>query len=149
MRDLDDTAWIEAATDRPHDFSLDLSHRFGGAFELSGLLRYSSGNPYAPIIAVERDYNHQRWPKGSRFIYAARNSHRYPDYLRVDLRGTYRFHVLGINGQLFVEWLNFTNHENIYQYLWAGTEELEDRKLVKHTISTLPRLVTGGVAVRF
>jgi hypothetical protein len=150
MRDLDDRKWIAAATDRPHDWALDFSRRLFGVIELSSVFRYSSGNPYSPVIALNRDLNHRRWPSGNRFIYGERNSRRQPEYLRFDLRGTYEFAALGAAWQIYAEWLNATNHQNLYQYLWT-TEDDEDNiySIVRQPITMMPQLVVGGIAVRF
>ncbi|MCI0695959.1 TonB-dependent receptor [candidate division KSB1 bacterium] len=150
MRDLDDRQWIAAATDRPHDWALDFSHRLFGVIELSSVFRYSSGNPYSPVIALNRDLNHRRWPSGNRLIYGERNSWRHPEYLRFDLRGTYEFIALRANWQIYVEWLNTTNHQNLYQYLWTAEDDTDKNySIVRQPITMMPQLVVGGIAVRF
>jgi len=155
MRDLDERKWIPAATDRPHDVALDLS---GAPFErlkLSGALRYGSGNPYSPVVAINRDLHHHRWPSQNRFIYGERNSWRYPEYLRFDLRGAYDFSTWGAAWQIYIEWLNATNHRNLYQYLWADDVDEEDNRndkmarISRQPITMMPQLVVGGLALRF
>jgi len=157
MRDLDDRQWIAAITDRPHDVALDLSRRLGAHLQLSSFFRYASGQPHTPVLAVWRDLKHYRWPSGLRFEYAPRNSHRFKDYLRLDLRGTLDFVMLGAHAQFYLEWLNTTNHENIYQYLWIENDSRNSQPaplaasvaLAQQKIPMLPRLVVGGLALRF
>jgi hypothetical protein len=152
MRDLDDTQWIAAATDRPHDLAGDLSGNLGSYLKLNSFFRYSSGNPYTPALSILRDLNHWRWPRFYRLIYAPRNSSRYPDYFRIDMRVTFGTVILGASGEFYLEWMNVTNHRNVYQILWAG--DLEEGAVVlknvqQHKILMLPRLVVGGMALRF
>jgi hypothetical protein len=153
MRDLDDADWIAAATDRPHDWAGDLSCNLGSHVQLSSFLRYSTGNPYTPVIAILKDINHWRWPRFYRFIYDSRNSRRHPDYFRIDLRATISGIVLGARCQFYLEWLNAANHRNVYQILWSQKQsELEQsgaENIRQDKIIMLPRLVVGGIAVRF
>lgn len=157
MRDLDDTAWIAAATDRPHDVAVDLNRSFGTRLKLGSFFRYTSGNPHTPVVAIWRDINHRRFPSGYRFIYAPRNSERFPEYLRLDLRGTFSAVIWGASVQFYLEWLNVTNHRNLYQTLWTSEkqktaepdQEKPEERLLLQPIYMLPRLVVGGIAVRF
>jgi hypothetical protein len=150
MRDLDDREWIAAATDRPHDAALDLSFKPVRQIEFSGHARYTTGNPYSPVLAIERDPYHDRWPAGYRFIYAPRNSGRYPDYFRLDLRLSHSFQGLNGDWQVYVECLNVANRQNIYQILWTPGEDVETvPNAVRRRIPMLPRLFLGGIAVSF
>jgi len=150
MRDLDDQNWIAAATDRPHDAALDGSLKLFSGVELRGHVRYTSGNPYSPVIALAPDQFHRRWPEGYRFIYAPRNSGRYPDYFRGDLRAGYAFQGPGGDWQIYFECLNLTNRENIYQILWTSSSERGVvPNVAKRKIPMLPRLFLGGIAIRF
>ncbi|MGH7602026.1 MAG: hypothetical protein ACREOI_37155, partial [bacterium] len=157
MRNLDNTTWIAAATDRPHDWAGDLSCNLGSHVQLSSFLRYSTGNPYTPIIAILKDLNHWRWPSSYRFIHAPRNSRRHPDYFRIDLRATLSGAVLGTSYQFYLEWLNVANHRNVYQILWSQTRSRDENEfeqsapadIQQNRIIMLPRLVVGGITVRF
>jgi hypothetical protein len=150
MRDLDDQEWIAAATDRPHDAALDASLKIFPQLELSAHARYTTGNPYSPVAAIERDPQHERWPAGYRFIYDARNSRRYPPYFRLDLRASHSFQSFDSNWLIYVECLNLTNRENLYQSLWTpGSDASLDPNVVMRRIPMLPRLFLGGIAVKF
>jgi hypothetical protein len=104
-----------------------------------------------------KDINHWRWPRFYRFIHAPRNSRRHPDYFRIDLRAALSGAVLGASYQFYLEWLNVTNHRNVYQILWSQTRWRDENELEQsapvdirqNRIIMLPRLVVGGIAVRF
>ncbi len=157
MRDLDNARWIPAITDRPHEVALDLSRRLGAHVQLNSFLRYASGQPHTPVTGIWRDENHNRWPNGLRFEYAPRNSARFEDYLRWDVRATFEFNFRSAQTQFYLEWLNVTNQKNMYQFLWIENDPRNAQAiasdsraaLAQQPITMLPRLVVGGLAVRF
>jgi len=150
MRDLDDTHWIGTATDRPHDALMEAGTKLPTRVEISGLARYTTGNPYSPVLALARDPYHERWPEGYRFVYDLRNSARYPAYFRTDLRLSYAVHARTSDWQVYVECLNLSNRENLYQILWTASSDVTTTpNVARREIPMMPRLFLGGLAVKF
>ena len=71
-------AWYNAPYDKPHEFKLTGNYAFTHRFSLSLNVDYSTGRPIT--VPIGKYYYGGAW----RLAYSERNSHRIPDYFRVD-----------------------------------------------------------------
>ncbi|MBO4756103.1 MAG: TonB-dependent receptor, partial [Bacteroidales bacterium] len=72
-------AWYNAPYDKPHEFKLVANYAFTHRFSFSVNVDYSTGRPLTVPVG--------RYLYGGtyRLAYSERNSHRIPDYFRLDL----------------------------------------------------------------
>ena len=103
--------WYPASYDKPHDFTFIGNYKFSHRFSVSLNTTYSTGRPITLPYA-------KYWLAGSqRVLYSDRNSHRLPDYFRIDLsmniegnhylkQLTHNFWTIGI--------YNLTGRRNVY-----------------------------------
>ena len=105
-------------------------------------VRYADGRPYTPLT-YSREYRRWRLLEGTPI-----NSKRLPPYFRLDLR----FHTISgvsklfgktYNTESYIEFINITNHKNVYGYYWDNANA---RKIA---INQLPFIVSFGVKMRF
>ena len=72
-------AWYNAPHDKPHEVKLVGNYKFTHRYSLSVNLDYSTGRP------VTLPIGHYYYAGGWRLAYTMRNTHRIPDYFRLDL----------------------------------------------------------------
>ena len=71
--------WYNAPFDKPHDIKLVGNYKFTHRYSLSFNLDYSTGRPVTVPVG-------QYFYEGSlHLLYSERNTHRIPDYFRLDL----------------------------------------------------------------
>ena len=71
--------WYNAAYDKPHDIKLVANYKFTQRISLSVNGDYSTGRPITiPVAKYQYD-------GGYKLYYSDRNSHRIPDYFRIDM----------------------------------------------------------------
>ena len=125
--------------DRPHTLNMLATYRLGDWWEFSLTAAYSSGFPFTPFDLSTRKNINGVWycEKG------AKNSERYPDYFRIDIRAERRFVFASWNLRLFAELWNVTNHENVFEYSYS-------RDYSQRLTETLfPFMPIVGVAAEF
>lgn len=74
--------------DRPHDLALTANYSFDNSWSLSGNFIYQTGRPVSLPEAVGRDFFGE-----IDFIYVNRNNRRLPDYHRLDIMASKKFHT--------------------------------------------------------
>jgi len=72
-------AWYNAPHDKPHEVKLVANYKLTHRFSFSTNLEYATGRPVT--LPVARYYYGGGW----RLAYSQRNTHRIPDYFRLDL----------------------------------------------------------------
>ncbi len=105
-------------------------------------VRYADGRPYTPMTY---SMEYRRWLLDES---TPMNSARLPDYFRVDLRfhtngGVEKIFGKSYHTESFIEFINVTNHANVYAYYW------DNRGARRIKISQLPFMVNFGVRMRF
>ncbi|MBN2709449.1 MAG: TonB-dependent receptor [Calditrichaceae bacterium] len=133
---------------RPHEWYQSLSKKWwysiiawlpfapADEFEISLKFRYLGGRPYTPPVY------HPEFRKWIVEEQQELNTHRYPEYHRLDLRFDQRYFFGSWNLVLFFDFLNVYNRDNIwsYQYNSDGTVS----KVLQ--FQTMP---IGGVTLEF
>lgn len=71
--------WYNAPYDKPHDFKLTGNYKFTHRYSMSMNIDYSTGRPVTVPIGW------YKYGDGMRIAYSDRNTHRIPDYFRLDL----------------------------------------------------------------
>ena len=111
-----------AKYDRRHDISLVVSHRFGAKFDLSGTIKYSSGNYVTLPLQNYKGFSEfdSKLP-----YFTRRNNYQLPDYFRVD--AGCNFHKQLKYGQRTwnISIYNATNSMNPF-YLFVRTNKYND-----------------------
>ena len=74
-------------------------------------------------------------------IYGARNSARYPEYFRLDLRLSYANKLFGLKNKMKAQVINTTNYYNVLLYNWNHEASPSQVK----AYSMFPILVTFGL----
>ena len=112
-------AWYNAPYDKPHEFKLVANYAFTHRFSFSVNVDYSTGRPLTVPVG--------RYLYGGtyRLAYSERNSHRIPDYFRLDLAvnidpGHYLRQFSHMSWTIGV--YNVTARKNAYSIFFDGTE---------------------------
>jgi hypothetical protein len=72
-------AWYNAPHDKPHEVKLVGNYKFTHRYSVSANLEYATGRPIT--LPIGKFY----YGGGFRYAYTERNTHRIPDYFRLDL----------------------------------------------------------------
>ena len=110
-------AWYNAPHDKPHEIKLVGNYKFTHRYSLSVNLDYSTGRPVT--LPIGRYWYAGGW----RLAYTMRNTHRIPDYFRLDLAvnidpGHYlrQFSHMSLTIGVY----NVTAHKNAYSVFFEG-----------------------------
>lgn len=102
--------------DRPNMINLMTVYKPGEWWEIGLTAAYSTGMPYTPY-----DLSTRRQIDGIWYCdLGEKNSVRFPDYFRVDLRVEKRFVFESWNLRAYLELWNITNHKNIFEYNYSN-----------------------------
>lgn len=110
--------WMDFESESPSDY--DITHNLSvvakynltNAFQLGMNFKYATGKPYKPV--TESKYISDRDVYEP--VYGRRNSVRFPDYVRLDLRLTYLLNLFNNFTVFYVEGLNILDIKNIFDY---------------------------------
>ncbi len=131
-------------------FSLNIVHswRLGRLWALNSRFALASGQPYTQVLGR----GELEVPSGFRYTFQDKgdlNGVRLPDYRRLDISLQRRFEFQNWGMKLYLQAVNVTNHENIFNYYWSEGN-IEKRKPGKRReISMLPLLPSLGVDFKF
>jgi len=125
MREMEDRGvetinggdWYNAPHDKPHEIKLVGNYKFTHRYSVSVNLDYSTGRP------VTMPIGHYYYGGGWRLAYTMRNTHRIPDYFRLDLAlnidpGHYLRQFSHMSVTLGV--YNVTGRRNAYSVFFEG-----------------------------
>jgi len=116
-RDKPDASEYDFDYDSPHMFNLIAAYRLSNVWQFSTIFRYFSGLPYTPYNLTTRsqDPTTGKWycQKGPK------NSARYPDYHRLDIRVDRRFIFRRWTLDIYLDVWNVYNHENVIGYRYS------------------------------
>ena len=128
-------------------FSVDLVHswRFRKKWTLDTRLAWASGQPYTQVLGR----GEIELPSGIRWTFDHKgglNGVRLPSYQRLDLSVQRRFEFRSWGMKAYLQVVNATNHENLFNYFWDMEGTPERRKPGKrHEIRMLPVLPSFGI----
>lgn len=112
------------------DTYLDVQYSYGSGFPWTPPLRDASGNVQADEFGD--------------VLFAAKNSARYPNYERLDIRMSAKKRVFDSwDMEAYLELINALGHKNIYEYYWSDDYE------TRFTSYMLPMLPFFGLRVSF
>jgi hypothetical protein len=109
-RDRIEGDWVPRSRDQPHTAGFGVNYRPGRKWNLNLAGLYHTGWPTTPVLGTA-----ETGPDGGvrlRPYLGPRNSARYPDYLRLDLRVSRAFDVGPGHWSLFLEVTNLLNRDN-------------------------------------
>jgi len=126
--------------------------RLSKRWQCSFLGHYSSGFPYTPILAIQRDVEAPRDPLFHyTLVNAGENSARYPYYLRCDLRLSYLRQTPGHTFSAYLDLINILNRKNTYMYDWRyeKSSDQSDGYVRRSVIYMMPFLPSFGISLAF
>ncbi|MCG6920238.1 MAG: TonB-dependent receptor [Acidobacteria bacterium] len=129
--------WVPRSRDQPHTASFSLNFRPGQKWNVNLAGRYHTGWPTTVILGTAEPQ-----PDGGVRLHpylGPRNSERYPDYLRLDLRASRVFEVGPGTWSVFLEVTNLLNRDNP-----RGLKRLVDYRVEDDgTVRTVPLYRSG------
>ena len=112
--------WYNASYDKPHDVKLVANYKFTQRISLSVNGDYSTGRPIT-IPVAKYDYD-----GGYKLYYSGRNSHRIPDYFRIDaamnFEPTHKLRAF-THFSFTVGVYNITGRKNVYSIYFDTNQE--------------------------
>ena len=112
--------WYNASYDKPHDVKLVANYKFTQRVSVSLNGDYSTGRPITIPVAK------YKYDGGYKLYYSARNSHRIPDYFRVDaalnIEPTHRLKAF-THFSFTVGVYNMTGRKNVYSIYFDTNNE--------------------------
>jgi outer membrane receptor protein involved in Fe transport len=99
--------------DRPHIINLIAGWEAGNNWQIGFKWQFASGNPYTPVVGTIK--------KGGLFyvIDGARNSDRYPDYHKLDIRIDKKFVFNSFTLTAYLDLWNIYNRTNVLSYTYS------------------------------
>ena len=142
--------WVFFDHDRRHNLSIQGELRLHRNFRVDLSWRYGTGFPHTPILgAAFAPWSTRSNEQGWSFKYGERNSHRYPDYHRLDLRFTYQKKLGTGRIRLYIDLANVYNRQNVFIYDWNfnSTESQVVPSVTKTPIYMMPFLPSFGISL--
>lgn len=129
--------------DVPHSLQLAGSWRFAQGWSTSFLAKYTSGQPYTPVVGTYL-YTDTNGNTRLRPIYGEPYSERFPDYFTLNYRVSWTTRLQGGEQiEVGLEILNITNHTNVIGI------EYDDQYRKERDVTGLGVLPSLDVTVRF
>lgn len=129
--------------DVPHSLQLAGSWRFAPGWSTSFLAKYTSGQPYTPVVGTYL-YTDTNGNTRLRPIYGEPYSERFPDYFTLNHRVSWTTRLQGGEQvEVGIELLNLTNHRNVIGI------EYNDQYQKERDVTGLGFLPSLDVTVRF
>ena len=144
-----DLSWRFFDYDQRHRCSVGSEIQFYKFWTLSAEYHYGTGFPYTPISAMRRSINgNSPYLEGWDVLKDEKNSGRYPDYHRLDLRFAYRIHQNGKGVSAYLDLINVFNHRTVYLYEWDYySGEGSSGSAKRSVIYMLPFIPSFGVNI--
>ena len=126
--------------DRPHIVNLIIGYEIFKSWNLGVKFQYATGNPYTPYIGVVKK-------QGMNFIVEGdRNSARYPDYHKIDVRLDKTFNLGSWSINAYLDLWNIYNRANVISYTFQANADGTVKTNVREDFGILPVL---GVNILF
>lgn len=116
-RDYQSQSLYDFEYDRPHIINLLSGVEIGSGWQIGAKFQYASGNPYTPVVGVVTKNN------SNFLIEGEKNSARYPDYHKLDLRVDKQFVFDSWSFSVYLDLWNVYNRENINSYSFKANSD--------------------------
>ena len=138
-----DEPWRLYSYDQTHVVTTVANYKLTPTWEIGAKWRYTTGQPYTPVLGAERLIDPftstLRWIP----IYGERNSERLRPYHRLDLRISKAFIFAGANATAYFEIMNAYNHKNLMSMDYNS--DYSERK----EVYSLPIVPYFGITANF
>ena len=137
---------IPRSMDQPHAATLALNVRPVGLWNLNATARRHTGSPYTAAEWVWSDESAAWTRRFGAFMGA-----RYPDYFRLDFRLSHPVSIGLSGGEVYLELINATGHENVHMYTYSFRDHRDGmgRVPTRQAIELFPRLPSAGFEFSF
>ena len=126
--------------DRPHIVNLIIGYEIFDKWQIGMKFQYATGNPYTPYTGVIKK-------QGTYFITEGdRNSVRYPDYHKLDIRIDRSFNFGSWSINAYLDLWNIYNRANVISYTFSANPDGSVTKNIKEDFGILPLV---GVNILF
>lgn len=113
---MDYDIYTNSAYDITHNLSFVAKYNISERFQFGSTAKYATGKPYTPIISSKYNNDLNVYEP----IYSQKNSDRFPDYKRIDVRLTYFGHIFdGYSLVAYIEGINILNFKNIFGFSYS------------------------------
>jgi len=110
---LDFKKLTSSSFDITHNFALVAKYNITASFQVGINFKYATGRPFSPVVSSVYIPAQNIYKP----VYGKKNSTRFPDYKRLDLRLTYLTRIFGkYFTVIYIEGLNIFNIKNIFGY---------------------------------
>ena len=126
--------------DQRHIITLVSGYKLTDKWEVGVKFQYASGSPYTPVIGADQKDGIWYVLDGNK------NSARYPDYHKLDIRIDRRFHFSKWTLTAYMDIWNVYNSENIFSYNY----EVDNSSVItKESLSDFPLIPIIGCSAQF
>lgn len=138
-----DAPWRLYSYDQTHVVTAVANYKFTPTWEIGAKWRYTTGQPYTPVVGAEGLAD--PFTGASRWIpiYGEQNSERLESYHRLDLRISKAFTFAGANATTYFEIMNAYNRKNLMSIDY--NRDYSERK----EVYSLPMVPYFGITVSF
>jgi len=139
-RDYESLDLYDFEYERPHILNLIFGLEVGSGWQIGAKFQYASGNPYTPAIGVVKRNN------TFYIIEGVKNSARYPDYHKLDIRIDKQFVFDTWSFSVYLDLWNVYNRDNISSYSFKAESNGELITTSRYDFGIMPIL---GFTARF
>ena len=151
-RDRPDEPYRPYSFDQTHVATFAASYNLTPTWEIGAKWQYRTGNPYTPVENATKVPDPRETGRPIYIpTYAETYSDRLPPYHRLDLRVSKTFQFTGWKLGIFLELLNAYNRENLLDYRYTYTDDLESGgvNIEREDANQLPILPYLGITAEF
>ena len=123
--------------DQRHTMNIVVRVRPFGRWHIDSRFSYGSGFPWTPVMLDPEGY--PRFDKDG-VVWGEKNSERYPEYSRWDLRLSWNHRFFGrLPFEFYIEIINLQGRKNVYNYYWSNDYR------TRYVSYMLPRMPFFGI----
>ena len=126
--------------DRPHNITLVSSYNISDKWQVGLKFQYATGSPYTPVVSSEQ--KNGKWYA----VEGTKNSERYPDYHKLDIRIDRRFYFNNWTLSAYLDLWNVYNRANVISYIYNIDE---NGVIIKDSVDDFPFLPIVGINAQF
>jgi len=138
-RNADTADWYLSDFDHTHDLTLLTGYKLGKNWQLGVKFDYATGSPYTPIVDAIQQGDDWYLVEGER------NSERYPDYHRLDIRVDRYFRFDAWTLSVYLDLWNVYYRDNVISYRYDVDA---DGTITREAVYDFPLLPIFGISVQ-